>query len=261
MREYVKRYIHLSMSEKDIKDAVRPFINSETTEEEIMRMESEILYNAERYNDLENPEKEARLWDEYLELKDDDSYRAYSELASMLHAGREYRKNMENGKLDEEDARYWDHSPVGQYDFSYLVQHEARKIHGRHCLRILEDHEEEERSKQQQSRGRYGRGMYADSHKEDSSTVKFLRKIGYANPHEKLIYNNDAQWKIIHGLSRKKARELHPDKHPGRPEATEEFQELEDERSQFKYMHFPDLSTQMTRPSRISRGRSVSQLK
>jgi len=255
MREYVKRYIHLSMSEKDIKDAASPFINSETTEEEIRWMESRILGSVNEYESLTNGETEERLWEEYMEVKDDDSYQAERELGGMLESGREFRESMENGKLDKEDALHWDHSPVRQNDFLYMVQHETRKMYGRCYLHILEDHEEEHKRKNQQSRGK------ADSRKKDSATVKYLRKIGYDNPHEKLIYNNEAQWKIIQGLYRKKARELHPDKHPGRPEATEEFQEFEDERSQFKSMYFPDLSTQMTRPSRISRGRSVSQLK
>ena len=250
MRNYVNQYIHLSMSKQDIKVAISPFIDSTLPESEIKRIEEDVTNWVNDFNKYTSGTVEEEVWSRYLEHKDDDSRYSAAVVKEMVRNGMDYRKKLESGYYDQKDREHWDKAPVYEFDLQYLAFYELDKAGGRGHLRITEDYEDDQKNKQKRGpRPESGAGARSASHQDDSISVRFLKKIHYDNPHENLIFNDDSQWKIIKGLYRKKARELHPDKNPDRQEATAEFPELEHDRDRFKSIYFPDLSTDMTSSS------------
>jgi hypothetical protein len=69
---------------------------------------------------------------------------------------------------------------------------------------------------------------------------EFLRSIKYTG----VIRPNDAsQWRDIKQLYRKKAFELHPDKHGDSEESKEKFQKFFNAYERFREMNFPDMKS------------------
>ena len=247
MREFVNCCIHTPMNKSDIDHAIAPFIDpSKMSDDDISDIREHMSYLINEYFIATKTKQiQAGVWRKYLNIRDYDSQEAEMAVRDMVMRGREYQKELNDGYYDQMDQRYWNQQPVSFMDFQYLVQYETQKAYGKGCMFVMEAYEFQRQKKSRYYEQSSRRGRNGFSSRDESRD--FLTRINYPNPNEKLITNNQTQWREIKGLYRKKARDLHPDKHPDRDEATEEFQEFQDRFDKFKNTHYPNLSTHMRR--------------